>query len=335
MNPLYVRKGSRCISSPSSFFICSQGQNKHRQQSARGSDTFFPTGHCTASESEGKVRGVHGSGITMKTTRVPVLLLLASVHLFTEVSTENSTTTSPPITTMTTISTIKSVTAQSNQTEQRTQLSVTNIPTVSLFDVRTEPPAVTTVKPTSLAAAATSHTTGTTAAPVVPHTDNQTVTNATPEPRPSQTPTPSPHSMNRKDVTSLSPALKNETVGARSSPTPKPSSRPETRETSSVPGHNQQAKPGKGTSTPGSGPQTGGDVKSDKRLWFILLAVLLVGAAAAIVLKFRSKRINDHSENIDTGTENASFQSRPESTKDGVMLLGVKSCVGEDNAAAR
>ncbi|XP_049424057.1 mucin-7-like [Epinephelus fuscoguttatus] len=75
--------------------------------------------------------------------------------------------------------------------------------------------------------------------------------------------------------------------------------------------------------------------KSDKRLWWILLPVILVGAAAAIVLKFKCKKIHDHTETIDTGTENASFQSRPESTKDGVMLLGVKSSGGEENAAAR
>ncbi|XP_062240193.1 uncharacterized protein LOC133950045 [Platichthys flesus] len=274
----------------------------------------------------------------MKTTMVPVLLLLASVHLFTEVSTENSTgqTALSPTIKMTTVSTTKSVTAQSNQTEQTTQLSVTNITTVPA-----EPPAVTTMEPTSPINATTTHKAVTTATPVVPHTDNQTVRNDTPEPGPSQAPTPSHHSNNGTDVTSLSPTLKNETVGARSSPTTKPSSRPETRETSSVPGHDQQAKPGKGTTARAPGPQipAGGymkePLKPDKRLWWILAPVLLVGAAAAIVLKFRSKRINDHSENIDTGTENASFQSRPESTKDGVMLLGVKSCVGEENAAAR
>lgn len=88
-----------------------------------------------------------------------------------------------------------------------------------------------------------------------------------------------------------------------------------------------------------AGPTTGSGEKetskSDKRLWWILLPVVLVGAAAAIVLKFKCKKVHDHTETIDTGTENASFQSRPESTKDGVMLLGVKSSGGEENAAAR
>ncbi|XP_033839719.1 mucin-2-like [Periophthalmus magnuspinnatus] len=74
---------------------------------------------------------------------------------------------------------------------------------------------------------------------------------------------------------------------------------------------------------------------SDKRLWWILLAALLVVAAVAIVLYFKSKKVADHTDTIDIGTENASFQSRPESTKDGVMLLGVKSSGADENAAAR
>ncbi|KAK5603482.1 hypothetical protein CRENBAI_006398 [Crenichthys baileyi] len=74
---------------------------------------------------------------------------------------------------------------------------------------------------------------------------------------------------------------------------------------------------------------------SDKRLWWILLLAGLVVGVVALFIKFKSKKIHDHTETIDTGTENASFQSRPESTKDGVMLLGVKSSGGEENAAAR
>lgn len=75
--------------------------------------------------------------------------------------------------------------------------------------------------------------------------------------------------------------------------------------------------------------------KSDKRLWWIVLPVLLVAFALIIVLRFKCKKVADHTDTIDTGTENASFQSRPESTKDGVMLLGVKSSGAEENAAAR
>lgn len=74
---------------------------------------------------------------------------------------------------------------------------------------------------------------------------------------------------------------------------------------------------------------------SDKRLWWILLPALLVVGVVALFFKFKSKKVHDHTETLDTGTENASFQSRPESSKDGVMLLGVKSSGGEENAAAR
>ncbi|KAK5848491.1 hypothetical protein PBY51_006099 [Eleginops maclovinus] len=73
----------------------------------------------------------------------------------------------------------------------------------------------------------------------------------------------------------------------------------------------------------------------EKRWWWIVLPVLLVAAAAFIVFKYKCKKIHDHTETIDIGTENASFQSRPESTKDGVMLLGVRSSGGDENAAAR
>ncbi|XP_077598272.1 uncharacterized protein LOC144213602 isoform X2 [Stigmatopora nigra] len=85
------------------------------------------------------------------------------------------------------------------------------------------------------------------------------------------------------------------------------------------------------------GPHIGGgdgaSAKADKRLWWILLPVLLAASAAAIILRFKCKKVHDHTETMDAGTENASFQSRPESTKDGVMLLGVKSSGGEENAA--
>ncbi|XP_056884460.1 uncharacterized protein LOC130523314 isoform X13 [Takifugu flavidus] len=88
----------------------------------------------------------------------------------------------------------------------------------------------------------------------------------------------------------------------------------------------------------GAGSQTGSDRKTaqpDKQLWWILLPGLLVAAAAAIYLKFRSKKVHGQTEIMETGMENASFQSRPESAKDGVMLLGVKSSAGDENAAAR
>ncbi|XP_071234205.1 uncharacterized protein [Salvelinus alpinus] len=72
--------------------------------------------------------------------------------------------------------------------------------------------------------------------------------------------------------------------------------------------------------------------KSNKKMLWILLPVLgVVMAAVIFVFKFKCMKLHDHTEAIDNGTENASFQSRSDSTKDGVMLLGVKS----SGAAAR
>ncbi|XP_056884465.1 uncharacterized protein LOC130523314 isoform X17 [Takifugu flavidus] len=116
------------------------------------------------------------------------------------------------------------------------------------------------------------------------------------------------------------------------------------------PGETKMTDDNKGVATPttappltaspdsGAGSQTGSDRKTaqpDKQLWWILLPGLLVAAAAAIYLKFRSKKVHGQTEIMETGMENASFQSRPESAKDGVMLLGVKSSAGDENAAAR
>ncbi|XP_029932493.1 mucin-2-like isoform X2 [Myripristis murdjan] len=92
------------------------------------------------------------------------------------------------------------------------------------------------------------------------------------------------------------------------------------------------------TKTEKNGPHSGKEPpsKSDKKLLWILLPVLAVGVAAVVfLLKFKCMKVHDHTETIDNGTENASFQSRPDSTKDGVMLLGVKSSGAEENAAAR
>ncbi|KAG7243296.1 hypothetical protein INR49_011751 [Caranx melampygus] len=73
-------------------------------------------------------------------------------------------------------------------------------------------------------------------------------------------------------------------------------------------------------------------IPQSNMLWWILLPVALLAAlAVAAFLKFKRKKVNECTETIDTGTENASFQSRPESTKDGVMLLGVKPSGGEEN----
>nr|XP_019950958.1 PREDICTED: uncharacterized protein LOC109634707 [Paralichthys olivaceus] len=344
--PTLRQEGKPVYFLPPSFFICSQGPNKHRQHSARGSDTF-PTGHCTVSESEGEFRGVHGSRITMKTTRVLVLLLLVSVHVVRTDSSEQVA--GLPVLNNKTDSTAQSGVAQNSTQAQPTQSPVTNL----TEHLNTTAPI--TMELTSSAAAVTVTKAMTTAPSTVSHTQNQTLSNGSLDRKSSQTlnlTTTSKPMM----VTQPHPVPKNDTVVPRSFQTPKPSAHSETKknETSADQGHIAQSNPDKGPSTPapgetetkkenndkkGAGSQTGSDEteppKSDKRLWWILLPVFLVGAAAAIILRFRSKKINSNSETIDTGTENASFQSRPESSKDGVMLLGVKSSGGDENAAAR
>nr|XP_046237195.1 uncharacterized protein LOC124054823 isoform X11 [Scatophagus argus] len=225
-HPLYIRKGSQSISSPS----LSEGSAKISISSgAPKLGHLFPL--ATRLESEEEVRGAHSRRITMKFIKVLVLLLLASVHDFTPVSSDDS---------------HESVEKGEHDTEE-------------------------------------------------PSTDKgQHVTEKA-----------------RTDKG------QHDTEKARTDKVPS--------------GTPEDPKNGAGSHT-----DTDKKVpKSDKKLWWILLPVLLVGGAAAIVLKFKGKKIHDHTETIDIGTENASFQSRPESTKDGVMLLGMKSSGDEENAAAR
>ncbi|XP_031441044.1 putative uncharacterized protein DDB_G0290521 isoform X2 [Clupea harengus] len=95
---------------------------------------------------------------------------------------------------------------------------------------------------------------------------------------------------------------------------------------------------GSGTNNQQSGQNAEGDAKdqeTDRRILWILLPVLGVLVAGVIfVLKFKCMKVHDHAEPTENGTENASFQ-RSDSNKDGVMLLGVKTSGGEENAAAR
>lgn len=168
-----------------------------------------------------------------------------------------------------------------------------------------------------------------TAPAVVSSQDNDTSKNISFQPRSPQLPDffPGNHSKtttDKNDTDVIAETTEKQKTGKDSHQTVPPPSMPQTE---------------RGTTREGAGPQTGtneeGPKKSDKRLWWILLPALLAAAAAAMVLRFKCKKVHDHTETIDTGTENASFQSRPESTKDGVMLLGVKSSGGEENAAAR
>ncbi|XP_035283227.1 mucin-2-like isoform X3 [Anguilla anguilla] len=73
----------------------------------------------------------------------------------------------------------------------------------------------------------------------------------------------------------------------------------------------------------------------DKKMLWILLPVLGVLVAGVIFVLKKYTKGHGHTGTAENGTENASFQSRSESNKDGVMLLGVKTSEGEGNAAAR
>ncbi|XP_032367479.1 endochitinase A1 [Etheostoma spectabile] len=283
----------------------------------------------------------------MKTIRVVVLLLLASVHVFTPVlssdgpnpMTEATPTTTPAATTASTLASTGSTIATASP----------STPTTA------SPSSLATASPSALAAASTS---AQTTAPAV----TQTSAKALPE-EPAATST-------APEVKTAPTTPPTATSAARESPHVVPGTTSKTPDTpvdaSLAPGSNL-SEPGNSSTGPGdngttntgqaqqqttappvikdpvndnsAGSQTGsGEIpplKADKRLWLIVLPALLVGAAVAVVLKFKCKKIHDHTETMDTGTENASFQSRTDSTKDGVMLLGVKSSGGEENAAAR
>ncbi|XP_049923810.1 uncharacterized protein LOC126404561 [Epinephelus moara] len=305
----------------------------------------------------------------MKTIRLLVLVLLASVHVYTsDESVESG----------------DKKDQQSTAAPAGTKLSpapaapVTPTPAPRAGPTATPTAAAaapTAAAPTAAAAAATA---AAPTHPVLSPTAAPDATSKSPDKK-TKAPTPAPKtaspttaSNDHKTVTATSLAGMdidtsiNDTLKPRSPQThhyPDPGNSSDSTPAVLTPGpHETIEKPGKGATTPapashrtmappgmpheteknkdksaGSPPGTEEKAppKSDKRLWWILLPVVLVGAAAAIFLRFKCKKIHNHTETIDTGTENASFQSRPESTKDGVMLLGVKSSGGEENAAAR
>ncbi|XP_071333825.1 uncharacterized protein [Trachinotus anak] len=238
----------------------------------------------------------------MKTTRVLVLLLLASVYVFTPASSDQQlpgTQTTP---------------ASSASSDQ--QLPGTQTTPASSASSDQQPPGIQTTpgKPDSPAPSISS--------PKVT-TEGQGETNETLHkssvPPSHQTPNPSNPSETKRNETAPGPGP-DDTL-----PNPDGESPPQEEQNPTDNGAGSQ-KGSDGKATP----------KSDKKLWWILLPVTLVGGAAAAAFhRLRRKKVNSCTETIDTGTENASFQSRPESTKDGVMLLGVKSSGGEENAAAR
>ncbi|XP_056299080.1 mucin-7-like [Pseudoliparis swirei] len=305
----------------------------------------------------------------MKTASVLVLFLLASVHFFTPVSSDAEASASP----RTHIATTLAVPAKAPTAAPHVAPTAApdGAPTVAPHIAPTIAPTVApgvppTVEPTTKAAATTA------AAPTPKATTTKPQPAAPTAPRVATSKSPE---NKKTEAATLAPKRPVASATAASAATGASTARPVTRKTLiNVSFQPRSPQPDSGnhtvvhtTETPGTPPPapahhttrpagtpphlnekgaetgagslsgTDGKVppKSDKRLWWILLPVLLVGAAATIVLKSKCKKIHDHSETIDTGTENASFQSRPESTKDGVMLLGVKSAAAEETAAAR
>ncbi|XP_015229297.1 PREDICTED: mucin-2-like isoform X2 [Cyprinodon variegatus] len=182
-------------------------------------------------------------------------------------------------------------------------------------------------------AAGTSSLTGTTKAPttqsITQPPDTITTTDLLKStPTPDMTTTVNPNTITstigtmNKDLTSTSPVTTNYSTEAAEGKTVSPAANLSSLDTHQK---SSQAKES----------PTGKSAGSQKQLWWILLPAILLVGAAGLFLKFKSKKVHNHTETLDTGTENASFQSRPEGSKDGVMLLGVKSSGGEENAAAR
>ncbi|CAJ1086374.1 uncharacterized protein KIAA0754-like [Xyrichtys novacula] len=287
----------------------------------------------------------------MKTIRVLVLLLLTSTHSLIPVSADDPTNTpiKPPTTashvnlppaaptsTAAVVAAAGPIVASSETAAKVTPTNAQVIP--ALTQVSTDKPATektpekNTTTPVKPALPALTTVKAVTDLPNV-ETTTKTQTNDSVQPRAHpgnqpETTTPNntaktPNNANKTQDAGKTP--EKQTPGKAPPPTVPASQKP----------HTDKGE----TTKQGPGSQTGSDeeapAKSDKKLWWITLPALVVAAASAIMLKFKCKKVHDHTETIDTGTENASFQSRPESTKDGVMLLGVKSSGGEENAAAR
>ncbi|XP_045921537.1 cell wall protein DAN4-like isoform X2 [Micropterus dolomieu] len=266
----------------------------------------------------------------MKTIRVLVLLLFASVHVFTSDESARPTT-APSAAAATTTTTVSEATPRAAATTTTTTVSEATPRAAATTTTTT----VSETAPTNQTAASTGNATASLASTSIPNSTNESHSAAneiTSERVSNKTETASPTSASADHRNVTTDKMDNYTLDLTETGTVKTESTspPATGNNILIKNYSQEPddtaeKPIKDTTTRAP----------DKRLWWILLPALLVGAAAAMVLKFKCKKIHDHSETIDTGTENASFQSRPESTKDGVMLLGVKSSGAEENAAAR
>ncbi|XP_057709720.1 salivary glue protein Sgs-3-like [Corythoichthys intestinalis] len=249
----------------------------------------------------------------MKTIRVFILLLLASVHIFTPVSSndivENQTSRSATTVKATTKKALTKSEAPTQAPTSRAPATVAPLAQTTIRPVKTVPAkAVTTPAPTRFHVTSISSAAG---------TDEKSRSSTETVPRNSTQPS---------GASSQTIAVNEQTHGPSSTMA---ALQPDNVKPRLETGLTTQKSPGLQV---GGGDKETAKAATDKRLWWILLPILLVVSAAIIVFRFKCKKIHDHTETIDTGTENASFQSRPESTKDGVMLLGVKSSGGEENA---
>nr|XP_040038217.1 A-agglutinin anchorage subunit-like isoform X1 [Gasterosteus aculeatus aculeatus]XP_040038218.1 A-agglutinin anchorage subunit-like isoform X2 [Gasterosteus aculeatus aculeatus] len=284
-----------------------------------------------------KSQELNARRINMKPSGVLVLSLLASLHVFTPgVRLQTTQPTSPPGTTANQTTPTQNKTASTAATSSSTTAGPSGKTSATTAEPTTptqSPPAEIQLGSTTTQrdATPTQNKSASTAAPssstaTAHHVTSPIPENGKPEQKthqPGRTTTSSAASSGGTNGTSTA---ENKTDNQTLTPnTPLDSNTEKPRETAPA-----------ATAENGPGSHSGSEqrVQSDKRWWWILLPIGLVGAAA-IIVKFKSKKVHVNSETVDIGTENASFQSRPESAKDGVMLLGVKSSGGEDNASAR
>ncbi|XP_030194495.1 cell wall protein DAN4 isoform X1 [Gadus morhua] len=290
----------------------------------------------------------------MKTpANVALLLLIASCGVFIPVSTNGSTTTATTeakVITTVPLSTATSGTTPSAGTAKPSTVQViTTVPSSTATSGTT--PSAGTTKPSTVQAtvttgnhsspAPTTTPSNYTAAPVSVTTDNKTSEllnstgavsgnastggqqNSSSE---ASTPKDLPKGLNMTKPTNEPNIMM--TSKATTLPPPTPGKSPSANTVLPTRGQTQS----KAVEEPEKGKTT--LAKSDKKLLWILLPVLGIAVAAVFfLLKFKCKNVHNHMDTIDNGTENASFQSRPESTKDGVMLLGVRASGAGENAA--
>ncbi|XP_014011245.1 mucin-5AC isoform X6 [Salmo salar] len=249
----------------------------------------------------------------MKTVRIALLILLLTPLKLLTTATETPNTSVPSV--ITSVRTTDAA-ATAAVTTRRTE---TKSATVTATVTATEKPASTTshlsVRSTSLRAKDDEKVAETQATTTVPTSDPL------------------------KDVTTVQPISKTHLQGIQTttqshgfpSPGSLTTSRPEEKVSGGGITGQEEDKNNRNAGGHHAGDEEPETPKSNKKMLWILLPVLGVVVAAVIfIFKFKCMKVHDHTEAIDNGTENASFQSRSDSTKDGVMLLGVKS-----SAAAR